>query len=57
MAYLDVDALRVKTIEIADQFHARTAQLDGWIPTASKKQLLGEIIFILANNHKANKPF
>jgi hypothetical protein len=54
LVYSDIDALRFTTATTAETFHARTDSLERWIGTASKKQLLAEIIYLLANNRKAD---
>jgi hypothetical protein len=50
--------MRIVTNTTAESFHQRTPQLDRWISTASKKELLAEIISLLANNRSdSNAPF
>jgi hypothetical protein len=53
LVYSDIDGLRSTTSATAETFHARTDSLDRWIATASKKELLAEIIYLLASNRKA----
>ena len=50
LVYSNLDHLRSVTSLTAESFHQRTDSLDRWIATASKKELLGELIFLLANN-------
>ena len=49
LVYSDIDTLRCETSKLGRSFH-QAESLDRWIATASKKELLGEIIFLLANN-------
>jgi len=55
LVYGDLDTLRNETSKLGHQFH-QAESLDRWISTASKKQLLSEIIHLLSSNH-ANVPF
>jgi hypothetical protein len=58
LVYSDIDHMRIVTNTTAESFHQRTPQLDRWISTASKKELLAEIISLLANNRSdSNAPF
>lgn len=44
----DLDALRLAASAICAEFHFENR--DAWIGTASKRQLLGEVFYILCNN-------
>jgi hypothetical protein len=50
LVYSTIDNLRSVTSLTAESFHQRSDSLDRWIATASKKELLSEIIYLLANN-------
>lgn len=44
----DLDALRLAVSAICAEFHFENR--DAWIGTASKRQLLAEVFYILSNN-------
>ena len=51
LVYSELDNIRSVTCATAERFHARTDSYDRWIATASKKELLAELICLFANNH------
>jgi hypothetical protein len=55
LVYSEIDNMRAVTSTTAEALHQRTPALDRWIATASKKELLAEIICLLANNHNSAK--
>jgi hypothetical protein len=56
LVYSDIDHMRMVTSMTAETFHQRSETVDKWIATASKKELLAEIICLLANNHNSRLP-
>ena len=52
LVYSELDNLRSVVCTTADQLHARTETLDRWLCTASKKECLAELVYLLANNRK-----
>lgn len=57
MVYGSLDALRSLVLAEAERIGHVDAMLAGWVGTASKKQCLIQLLWMLANQRRAEEPF